>query len=61
MKTNNGHFIVVYEINYKKNKMVIGDPGTKLKTITINEFLNEWNNIIIKLERTRKLPYRCEK
>lgn len=61
MKTNGGHYIVVYEINYKKNKMVIGDPGTKIKTITIDEFLKEWNNIIINMYPIRKLPYKTEK
>lgn len=61
MKTNGGHYIVIYEINYKKNKIVIGDPGTKLKTITINEFLKEWNNIIVNMYPIRKLPYKSEK
>lgn len=61
MKTNGGHYIVVYEINFKKNKIVIGDPGTKLKTITIAEFLKEWNNIIINMYPIKKLPYKKDK
>lgn len=61
MKTNGGHYIVVYEINFKKNKMIIADPGTKLKTIKIDEFLKEWNNIIINMYPIKKLPYKPEK
>lgn len=58
---NNGHYVVVYEIDFKKNKIVIGDPGSKLKTITINEFLKIWDNIIITMYPVKKLPYKPEK
>ena len=58
---NNGHYVVVYEINFKKNKIVIGDPGSKLKAITINEFLKVWDNIIVTMYPVRKLPYKPEK
>lgn len=61
IKNNLGHYIVVYEINFKKNKVVIGDPGSKLKTITISEFLENWNNIIITMYPIKKLPYKSEK
>ena len=30
------HFIVIYEINYKKKYLIIGDPATKLKKISYN-------------------------
>ena len=61
LKINNGHYVIVYEINYKKNKIVIGDPGTKLKTITIDEFIKIWDNIIITMYPIKKLPYKPEK
>lgn len=41
------HYIVIYEVDYKKKKMTIADPAQKLKVITFEEFRNIWNNILI--------------
>lgn len=61
LKTNNGHYIVVYKIDFKKNKITIGDPATKLKTIPLNDFVKEWGNIIVTMYPIKKLPYKPEK
>ena len=41
------HYIVIYEINYKRNYLIIGDPSDKIKKITFQEFNNIWTNILI--------------
>lgn len=33
-----GHFVVIYEINYKKKYLIIADPATRLKHISFSEF-----------------------
>lgn len=32
------HYVVIYEINYKKKVLLIADPATKIKRITFEEF-----------------------
>lgn len=41
------HYIVIYQINYKKQYLIIGDPQDKIKKITFQEFNNIWTNILI--------------
>ena len=41
------HFIVIYKIDYKKKKILIGDPAKGLRWIDINDFLKIWTSIII--------------
>lgn len=41
------HYVVIYKINKKKKKIIIGDPADKVKTISYEEFLNIWSNIIL--------------
>lgn len=42
------HFIVVYEINYKKNYLIIADPATGVKKMSFSEFkIISTNNFII--------------
>ena len=41
------HFIVIYEINYKKKYLVIGDPADKIKKISYDEFNKIFNNILL--------------
>ncbi|MFA5603292.1 MAG: peptidase domain-containing ABC transporter [Bacilli bacterium] len=54
-KTYN-HYIVIYEINFKKRTMIVADPGDKIKKITFSEFEKTWNNILIFLYPIYKLP-----
>lgn len=50
------HYVVIYEVNYKKNYLVIADPATKLKKISFNDFNHIWDGIIISLIPTKKIP-----
>ncbi|MDD4547896.1 MAG: peptidase domain-containing ABC transporter, partial [Bacilli bacterium] len=50
------HYIVIYEVNFKKKTIIIADPGDKIKKITFSEFEKIWNNIIIFLYPIYKLP-----
>lgn len=48
------HYIVIYK---KGKKILIGDPATKLRYISYDEFYKIWNNFIIYLKPIKKLPY----
>lgn len=61
MNICNGHYVVVYEINYKKKTVLIGDPGSKLKTVSLEDFKKNFNNIIITMYPIKKLPYKNDK
>ncbi len=50
------HYIVIYEINFKKQTILIADPATKMKKISFDEFHNIWNNVLIILYPQYKLP-----
>jgi len=41
------HFIVIYEINYKKKYLIIGDPADKVKKIKYEDFIKIFNNILL--------------
>ncbi len=41
------HFMVIYEIDYKKKIVVIADPATKIKKISFSEFKKIYQNILI--------------
>lgn len=41
------HFIVIYEINFKKKNLVIGDPADKVKKIEYEDFIKIFNNILL--------------
>lgn len=49
------HFVVIYEINYKKKYLVIGDPADKVKKITYDEFDKIFNKVLIIFFPTRTL------
>jgi ATP-binding cassette subfamily B protein len=53
------HYIVIYNINYKKKTLLIADPSTNLKTITFKEFQKIWQNIIINMRPNRQIV--CDK
>lgn len=52
-KTYN-HYVVIYEVNSKY--IVIGDPMVSIKKIKKEEFNQIFNNIIITMSPTKKLP-----
>lgn len=50
------HFIVIYEINFKKNYLIIGDPADKIKRVSFDYFQQVFNNVLIFLIPTKKIP-----
>lgn len=62
VKINNyGHYVVIYKVNKKKKYLIIGDPSSKLKKVSFEEFLKIWNGIIINLHPCRKMPMENDK
>src|SRR5574344_1929206 len=51
------HYIVIYKVDKKHNRILIGDPATKVKYIYNDEFNKIWNNIVITLIPNKILPY----
>ena len=41
------HFIVIYEINFKKKYLIIADPNDKIKKISFKEFESIFNKFLI--------------
>ena len=50
------HFIVIYEIDYKKQYLVIGDPADKIKKISFKDFNNIFNNVLIISYPIKSIP-----
>ena len=50
------HYVVIYEINYRKQELIIGDPATKLKKIKMEDFKKIYQNVIISFSPLKKLP-----
>ena len=50
------HFIVIYEINFKKKYLVIGDPADKIKKISYDDFNKISNNVLITFFPIKTLP-----
>lgn len=50
------HYIVIYEINFKKNRILIADPASKIKTISFDEFEKIWNGVLIILYPIKNIP-----
>ncbi len=50
------HFIVIYEINFKKKYLIIGDPANKIKKIKLDDFIKIWNNVVIVLTPLKPIP-----
>ncbi len=50
------HYVVIYKINYDKEKIGIMDPAIGIKEITFKEFLKVWNNVIIQVYPQSKTP-----
>lgn len=50
------HFIVIYEINFKKKYLLIADPGDKIKKITFDKFFSIFNNALLILYPVKSIP-----
>lgn len=50
------HFIVIYEINFKKKYLIIGDPADKIKKISYTEFDKIYNKVLVTFFPLKPLP-----
>ena len=50
------HYLVVYEIDYKRKKLIIGDPASKVYKVSFEDFKKIYKNIMIELIPVHKIP-----
>lgn len=50
---NYNHYIVIYEVNYKKKYLIVGDPNKRLLKLSFDDFLSIWSNIVIEMKPVR--------
>lgn len=50
------HFIVIYEINFEKKYLIIGDPADKVKKISFEQFNKIFNKVLITCYPIKNLP-----
>ena len=50
------HFVVIYEINYNKRYLVIGDPADKIKKISFDYFNKIFNDVLIVCYPIKNIP-----
>ncbi len=43
------HYVVIYEINFKKKLLIIGDPAKGIIKMGFKEFLSYWSGIVIEM------------
>ena len=51
------HFIVIYEVDFKKQKIIISDPMIGIKKMEFNEFKEIYNDILIIMYPIKKINY----
>lgn len=51
------HFIVVYEINFDKEYLIIADPSSRIKKVSFSYFNSIWTGNIISLYPIRSIPF----
>ena len=51
------HFVVIYDIDYKKGKITIGDPASKIYKTTLEEFNKIFSGILIILYPIEKINF----
>lgn len=51
------HYVVIYEIDKKKKKILVADPASKMKKMSFDDFNDIWNNILIIMYPVRNLPF----
>ncbi len=49
------HFLVIYDINYTKKQITIGDPASKIYKLSFEEFNKIWSGVLIILYPKEKL------
>ena len=53
---NMGHYVVIYNIDFKKKELYIGDPARKRMKIKISDFKKIFTGVVIKLTPEKPLP-----
>lgn len=51
------HFIVIYEVDFKKQKIIISDPMIGIRKMKFNEFKEIYNDILIIMYPIKKINY----
>lgn len=50
------HYVVIYQINYKKKELIVADPSCKIKKMRFDSFNDIWDGIIITLYPFKPIP-----
>lgn len=50
------HYVVIYEINFKKKYLIIGDPATSVAKVPWDNFLAIWDQFLLILYPIRQIP-----
>lgn len=50
------HFVVIYEVNFKKKYLVIADPNSKITKMKFEEFKEIFNNSLLIFYPLKKIP-----
>ena len=51
------HFVVIYDVNFKKQKIIISDPMIGIKKMKFDEFKEIYNDILIIMYPVKKINY----
>lgn len=55
------HYVVIYDLNYKKKIVTIMDPNSGIKKLSFDDFNKMWSKIIITFYPIKKIPtYKTE-
>jgi len=51
------HYVVIYEINYDKEYLLIADPDKCIKKISFSYFISIWSGVVVMLYPVRTIPF----
>ncbi len=57
LEQNEGHYVVIYKINFKRRQILVADPSDSLKQISFDYFERIWDGIVLTLYPYQKLPF----
>lgn len=49
------HYVVIYEVDFRRRRLLIGDPSFGLRRLSFDEFKKIWTGVIITVKPIRKL------
>ena len=53
---SDNHYVVIYDVNYKKEYLIIGDPAKGIIRMNFDIFMSYWSGISIEMIPVRKIP-----